>query len=162
MSLLRWGTSMKRIFIAAALLMGTVLPANAEVIFLGGFNVISAASCFFTKVGEKRVVRYRPPAQAGNPVSGGFALLYPGGSYTIEFAGAHPALNTFQAVSSVESGSFGFEVYPTRIKFTARTPATVLAGTRSIFMRGVIEEPFGEKFAPGACVVGFEAALVRE
>jgi hypothetical protein len=65
-------------------------------------------------------------------------------------------------VSTVEIGAFGFDVYATRIKFTARSPATVTAGTRSVFLRGIIEEPFGEKFSPGLCVVGFEASLVRQ
>jgi hypothetical protein len=31
-----------------------------------------------------------------------------------------------------------------------------------VFLGGFIEEPFGEKFSLGLCVVGFEASLVRQ
>jgi len=152
---------MKRLAFAAFLLAAAVLPAQADVRFIGALRTTSAVNCDYTTAGDERVSRYRPPAVAGNPTGGGLSMQFIGGGFTIEFPGAHPALNVFQNVTAVEQGAFGFDTYATRIKFTARSPATITAATRFVFLRGVMEEPFGEKFSPGLCTVGFEAALVR-
>jgi hypothetical protein len=151
---------MKQILFAAALLLSAAFPASADVRFIGAVNVTSVANCAFTGVGDKFASRYRPPAVAGNPTSGGLTMMSVGRGYAIEFPGAHPALNVNQTVSSVETGAFGFDVYNTVIRFSARTAVTT--ATRFVTLRGFINEPLGEKFSPGACVVGFEAALVRE
>jgi hypothetical protein len=152
---------MKHLVFAAAILVGAALPAKADVRFIGGFVTTSVVNCAYTTVGEQRAARYRPPGEAGNPSGGGLITIDLGDSYTVEFPAPHPALNTFQNVSSVEAGAFGFDVYATKIKLTAKSPATITAGTRTVFLRGIIEEPFGEKFSPGLCTVGFEASFVR-
>lgn len=152
---------MKQFVFATALVLSAALPASADVRFVGAFVTTSAVNCAYTTAGDQRISRYRPPAVAGNPTSGGLSMQFLGGGYTVEFPGAHPALNVFQNVPSVESGAFGFDVYNTRIRFTVRTPAVITAATRNVFLRGFIEEPFGEKFSPGLCVVGFEASFVR-
>jgi hypothetical protein len=153
---------MKRLVCAAALLASAALPAHADVQFTGALVTTSAANCAYTLAGDSRIARYRPPGAAGNPATGGLTMFYLGGGYVVEFPGPHPATNVFQTVGSVEVGPFGFDTYNTRIRFSARTPATITAATRSVFLRGVILEPFGEEFAPGNCVVGFEASLVRD
>jgi hypothetical protein len=152
---------MKHCLLAAALLFSASVPASADVRFLGGFNTTSATNCAYSTAGDQRISRYRPPGVAGNPTAGGLSMPFVGGGFNVEFPGPHPALNVFQNVSAVEQGAFGFDVYNTRIKFTFMSPSTITASTRFVSMRGVIEEPFGEKFSPGLCTVGFEASFVK-
>lgn len=152
---------MKALICAAALLASAAFPANAEVRFLGTTVTTTATNCAYTEPGDGRVSAFRPPAVAGNPNSGGLTMLTSQGGYTIEFPGPLAALNTFQSVSTVEQGAFGFDVYTTRIKFNVRTPATITATTKTIYLEGTIEEPFGEKFSPGLCVVTFRSSLVK-
>jgi hypothetical protein len=111
---------MKHLVLATTIVLGAALPANAaEVRFVGALVTTSATNCAYTTAGDSRVSQYRPPGEAGNPSGGGLTMMSSGGGYAVQFPGPHPALNTFQTVSTVEVGiapavvELGKEALPT-------------------------------------------------
>lgn len=137
------------------------LPAQAEEVRFQGTIVTTAVEkCEFTTVGTLAVARFRPPGIAANG-SSGLSMTFDGSAYAIAFGNALPRLNQFTKVESVITGDYGFATYSNRIKITKLEPREIDRATKSVYLEAVVEEPFGENFSPGKCVVAIRAALVR-
>lgn len=148
------------ILLSAVVAVGLSSTAQAEILFRG-HAVVTAVTpqCTDFDVGNQNQSRYHPPTVGGNDDFTGITFLssHSGHGYTID--GALTA-----GFKNAEAGGLGWSNYDwtgSQAKQIARTPATITAATRFVFLKAQLRAPRDDD-GGALCIITFEAAYTRE
>jgi hypothetical protein len=153
---------MKHLIMAAAFAGMLAMPAQAEIVFRGVFEVTAASGCpIGPRVGDRDNMQFHPRALAGNS---NFAALTTIWSYGGQEYRLRNGLDFTASYQVVRNGGLGWDIYtPKRqssVLISATTPAVITANTPSVTLVGKIKNPDGVAGNEG-CEIRFRAIMLK-
>ncbi len=149
---------MKKVYLAAAMILAATVGAQADARFQGDMFITSITNACANDgygVGNYARIRFRPAKVDGNPTNTGFGIHW--GRWATGYQINGKLTSTWKDAQGTGISSFGFNWTGSKLRYLSQSPGTIKASTKTVILKVEI----GKFDNVSKCKVVFEGALTK-